>query len=350
MTTSKEAPMSILLTVVTLTLAISALCSLCEATLYSTRTGALEAVNPRSHTGRLARRFLGMKRHIEGPIAAILILNTLANTAGATMAGMYATHVFGAGWLPVFSGVFTLGILLCSEILPKTLGALYWRRLWPSMVLPLTVMQTLLHPAIRLTQLFTRLLTHGQTSSVVTEEEIIAMARLSAQAGEISAQESRMVQNIIKLEEQYVRDVMTPRPVMFALDAYTTVAEALPLVTDRGFSRVPIYEENREHITGYVILHDLSMAQVRQQTAMPLRSLAKSIVFVPETANCFNVLMMFLEQRLHIAIVVDEYGGVAGLVTLEDLLETMLGTEIVGEADRVVDLRQSARNRRVQGG
>ena len=335
--------MGILMLVVFLTLGISALCSLFEATLYSTRMGALEASKTEGTHSRQAQQFINMKRQIDIPIAAILILNTIANTAGATLAGMYASEVLGASKVIVFSLAFTLGILFLSEILPKTLGAIYWRRIWPLIVWPLTIMRYTLYPAITITQALTRLLMRGQTVPLVTEDEIVAMAHLGAQAGEITHEESHMVHNIIELENKQVSEIMTPRTVIFSLGASLTVEQALPEVNAKGFTRIPVYEEDYEHLTGYVMLQDLSAARTSNQHDLNLREIAKPLSFVPETVNCLTLLTTFLKLRRHIAIVSDEYGGVAGLVTLEDLLETLLGEEIVDETDQVVDLQQSAR-------
>jgi CBS domain containing-hemolysin-like protein len=335
--------MAILFLVVILTLSISALCSLVEATLYSTRMGALEAVSSGGNLGHLAKRLISMKRQIDVPIAAILILNTVANTAGATIAGMYAANILAPQFAIPFSICFTLAILFLAEILPKTLGAVYWRRIWPFIVWPLTMIRYALQPALIITQAFTTIVTRGQSISPVTEDEIIAMARLGAQSGEISAEESVMVRNIIELENKLVRNIMTPRPVIFALDAKMTVAEALPLVSAKGFTRIPIYEEDREHIVGYVVFQELSAARLSNLAHTPLRDYAKTMSFISETVNCLTLLTTFLKFRRHIAIVSDEYGGVAGLITLEDLIETLLGTEIVDETDRVVDLQQIAR-------
>lgn len=335
--------MGILLLVVFLTLGISALCSLFEATLYSTRMGALEAASAGGDLSHLAKRLISMKRQIDVPIASILILNTIANTAGATIAGMYAADILAPHLAIPFSILFTLGILFLAEILPKTLGAVYWRRTWPLIVWPLTLIRYTLKPALVVTQAFTKILTRGQSIAPVTEDEIIAMARLGAQSGEISPEESVMVRNIIELENKSVRDIMTPRPVIFSLDANMTMAEALPQVNAKGLTRIPIYEEDREHIVGYVVFQELSAAGTSNLAHTPLRDIAKTISFISETVNCLTLLTTFLKFRRHIAIVSDEYGGVAGLVTLEDLIETLLGTEIVDETDRVVDLQQSAR-------
>jgi CBS domain containing-hemolysin-like protein len=338
--------MSVLILVVVLTLLISAMCSLFEATLYSTRLGTLEAARSDPRRGKVARRFIALKRQVDVPIAAILILNTIANTAGATLAGMYASRFFGTSWVVVFSIVFTLSILMLSEILPKTLGAIHWRRFWPFILWPLTGMTVALYPAIWITQQVTKLLTQGYTVAAITEEEIIAAARLGAQAGEISPQESRMVHNVIHLENKQARDIMTPRTVMFALEANLTAEAALPLVNEQGFTRIPVYEQEREHITGYVTLHDLSRTLSTRQPQVPLRDMVKPVSFVSDTDDCLTLLTAFLRQRKHIAVVSDEYGGVAGLVTLEDLIETLIGAEIVDEADREVDLQKSARQRK----
>jgi CBS domain containing-hemolysin-like protein len=338
--------MGILLLVVFLTLAISGLCSFLEATLYSTRMGVLEAASAEGHLSHLAKRLISMKRQIDIPIAAILILNTIANTAGATIAGMYAADLLAPQFAIPFSILFTLGILFLAEILPKTLGAVYWRRTWPLVVWPLTMIRYALQPALVVTQAFTKLVTRGQSVPPVTEDEIVAMARLGAQSGEISPEESVMVRNIIQLENIPVRDIMTPRPVIFSLDAHMTVAEALPQVNAKGLTRIPIYEDDREHIVGYVVFQELSAAGASNLAQTPLRNFAKTISFVSETVNCLTLLTTFLKFRRHIAIVSDEYGGVAGLITLEDLIETLLGTEIVDETDRVVDLQQIARQHR----
>ena len=340
--------MLIFIFIVGATLFISAFCSLLEATLYSSRVGAIEAALTGGKLSKLAERFLAMKQHIATPIAAILILNTVANTAGATLSGMYAAETLGPGLVPLFSILLTLGILLFSEILPKTLGAAYWPQLWPVIVHPLAGIQFLLSPVVTLTQKFSNLFMPSSTEPEVTEGEILAMTRIGADAGEITLQERDMVHNIIALEERTIRDICTPRSVMSTLKADMTVADALAAVRENQnqFSRLPIRIENEsgiEDIVGYVTVHDLITAEHTQERETPLQTIAKPITAVPDTANCLGVLTTFLKQRRHIALVVDEFGSVFGLVTLEDLVETALGTEIVDETDQVTDLRARAR-------
>lgn len=340
--------MTILIVVVTLTILISAHCSLFEATLYSTRSTVLEAEQSTGKNKSAADKLMAMKRDIAVPIAAILILNTIANTAGATVAGMYAGTVLGPGLIPMFSVGLTLGILFLAEIMPKTLGAVHWRTIWPFIVTPLTVMKYGLYPAIVLTQWFSALFTMGRGVQSVTEDEILALVRMGAKEGEISDSESRLVHNIIELEDISVVSIMTPRTVVFSLDANISVGEAARMVDGKGFTRIPVYENDREDIIGYIMIHDLFSVRSMSSPDEPIRSLAKPMDFVPAGQNALALLTRALKERRHIYVVVDEYGGVEGLVTLEDLVETLLGDEIVDETDRVVDLRESAKRRRLQ--
>jgi CBS domain containing-hemolysin-like protein len=338
--------MSVLLFVVFLTIFISAQCSLYEATLYSTRLGTLEAAKAKSKTRQTALKMIQMKKQISEPIATILILNTIANTAGATIAGMYAHKTLGVGLVPIFSIVFTFAILFFAEVIPKTMGAVYWRTLWPVIVWPLTVIKYPLYPLIWVTEKFSNFLTRGRPPARITEEDILGSIRLGAKEGEITEWESLMVHNIIKLENTEVREVMTPRKVMFSLDAEMTIKEALQAAGGRGFTRIPVHGEDKDNILGYVMIHDLGCAGIMSEPDMPLSSIVKPISFAKEKTNCLTLLNRFLKKRSHISIIEDEYGGVAGIITLEDLLETVLGAEIVDETDAVVDLQKLARKRK----
>lgn len=338
--------MTILLIVVLLTLFISAQCSLYEATLYSTRMGALEASKSEGKRKGLAQKMIQMKKNIAVPISAILILNTIANTAGATLAGMFAHEVMGAQLVPFFSIGFTFAILFLSEITPKTLGAVHWRSFWPYIVWPLIIMKYSLYPFIFITQKFSDILTRGHPTTLLSEEEILGMVRVGANEGEITQWESLMVHNIIKLEDKLVREIMTPRTVMFVLDAATAIREAAQSVREKGFTRIPVFQGDKENIVGYVMRHEIDSLITLNQHETKISSIIREVPFVPETTNCLTLLMNFLKKRKHMAIVEDEYSGIAGLVTLEDILETVLGTEIVDETDQVVDLQQAARKLR----
>ena len=335
--------MTLLAVVVFITLIVSFHASLFEAIVYSTRLGTLEASRAAGKNERLAEQFIEMKKKIAATIASILILNTVANTAGATLAGFYASEAFGPANVPLFSVLFTLLILFFGEIMPKTLGAVYWRLLWPMIVWPLKTIKYLIYPAILVSQKFANFFIRGKSMPYITEDEILAAVRMGASEGEITHGESVLVHNIINLENKSVRDIMTPRTVIFSLDAEMTVREAVKAVDGKGFTRVPIYKGDGENVVGYVMIHDLFSVKTLESPDLQIRSIARPISFVPSTRDSLALLTSFLKHRRHIAMAVDEYGGIAGLVTLEDLIETLLGNEIVDETDRVVDLQERAR-------
>lgn len=338
--------MTVLIVVSVITILISFLCSLYEAILYSTRMSTLEVEKSEGKMKSKAQKMISMKNRISMPISAILILNTVAHTAGATLAGMYAAKALGDTMVPLFSVVFTIAVLFLSEILPKTIGAVYWRSLWPTIVWPLTIMKYALYPFIILTQKFSESLTDsGNTAPHVTEAEILGTIRMGARDGQISQWESLMLHNIIRLENKAVEEIMTPRTVMFTLNEEMELEKAFRLANEKGFSRIPVYRGDRENIVGYIMLNDLISARMLNEPGTRISSILKPIMFVREDQNCLVLLTSFLKKRLHIAMIGDDYGGVAGLVTLEDLIETILGAEIVDETDDVVDLQKLARKR-----
>ncbi len=340
--------MTFLAVLIVLTIIISASCSFSEATLYSTRIAALEAETTHGTRKSLAKRMIAMKRNISLPISAILILNTLANTGGATLIGVYAGHVLGPDQVPAFSAFLTFVILFIGEIAPKTIGASYWRKAWILIVWPLTAISYAFYPLVFMTQKFADALTRGRKAPSVTEDEILASVRMGAREGEITLRESHLVHNIIALENRRIEQIMTPRTVVFSLAAGMSVAEALQAVDQKGFTRIPIYQDNREDIIGYITVHDLFSVKTLSNPDAPISAIAKPISFVPETKDALAMLTTALGQREHIFVVIDEYGGVSGIITLEDLIETLLGDEIVDETDKEVDLREMAIRRRMQ--
>lgn len=289
--------------------------------------------------------FADMKKNIASPIAAILILNTVANTAGATIAGMYATGVLGSAWVPIFSAILTVAILVFSEIIPKTVGVVYWRSLWAGVAYPLKFIRFMLAPFIFVTQKMTSKLTSSQKGSTITEDEILHFVQLGAKEGEISREESVMIESIINLENIPISKIMTPRRVVFSLSAAADLRTAMTQIDKHVFTRIPVFENDREHIIGYVMRQDIQEAAFENTKEFNLKSLVKSITFERDTANCLSLLISFLKHRRHIAIVTDEFGGMDGIVSLEDLLETALGMEIVDETDQAVDLQKIAREK-----
>lgn len=337
--------MVILIIVAALTILISANCSLYESVLYSTRLGTLETAKKDPKRAGLAKNFIHMKTNISRPIASILIMNTIANTAGATIAGMYASEIFGTSLVIVFSIILTLSILYFSEIIPKTVGAIYWRNLWPFVVYPMKFLEKALLPLVYITQKFSNFITSDQKQTTFTEDEILAVVSIGAKEGQISDQESKLVKNIINLEEGDLKSVLTPRTMMFSLDSAITVPEAFKIAENRGFSRIPVYEEDKENILGYVMLSDLYSPENKKSK---LIEILRPVNFVDETTNLLVQLLAFLKGRSQIVIVNDEYDGLSGLVTLEDIIETMLGTEIVDENDQFIDMQEAARERKIR--
>ena len=336
--------MAILILTVSLSVLLSALCSLLESVLYSTRITTLEAAAAGEQ--KAAQAMLGLKAKIERPLAAILILNTVANTAGAAVAGWAAGQVWGGGSLWIFSLGFTLCILIFSEIMPKTVGAVHWRRLWRFAAMPLKTMVQGLLPFIWLTQAITRLVTRSRLDGPrISEEEILAAARLGAQGGQISLLEQGLIQNIILLEEIRAKDIMTPRTVMVAADGAMPLSQAREEARLWGHSRVPVFEGGPEEIIGYVLTNEVLIARFEPGLDPLLKHMVKPVRFVPGSANALNLLKSFLRGREHLYLVVDEYGGIMGLVSLEDVLESLVGSEIVDEKDTVADLQEMARRR-----
>jgi CBS domain containing-hemolysin-like protein len=336
--------MAELVIAVGLALFISAGCSLFEAVLYSVPRGHVEA---EARTGkRTARLFQEMRGDVQKPIAAVLSLNTIASTAGAAFAGSAAAVVFGQHSLAWFSALFTLSILIFSEIVPKTVGVIYGRSLVPLVAYPLRVLISLMRPIIWLSGMVTGLITRGQAGESITPEEIRVMARISLRSGGIRPYQERAIKNILTLQNKTAKDVMTPRTVIFSVNEHLTLREACEMATKWEHSRFPVYDRDQEDVVGIVLTKELFIALSHGREDVGLAELMRPVHFVVETAPLNRVLAEFLELRQHLFVVLDEYGGLAGLITLEDILEEILGHEIVDESDEVADKRELARKRR----
>ena len=325
---------------------ISAMCSLFEAVLYSVPISHIESL---AQSGRRTGEILrSLRADVKRPIAAILSLNTVANTAGATVAGAAAAKVFGSEFLGYFSAVFTLAILMLSEVIPKTAGVVYSRSLAPLVARPLLFMVWVLRPMIWLTGLATHLVApRGKTGQDhVSEEELLVMARLGLKAGSLDANEAGVIENILSLESKSVRDVMTPRMVIFSLSAGLTVGEVRELTDVLNHSRVPVYDKGTDDVVGMVMRRDMLTAMAQGRLDESLETMMRPVDFVAQSVSLDRVLRTFLERRQHLLMVIDEFGGLSGLVTLEDVLEEILGHEIVDEFDPATDMRQLAHQRR----
>jgi CBS domain containing-hemolysin-like protein len=333
-----------LIAVVCFAIIISACCSLFESVLYSVPLRHIETmVQEGKRSGKILRE---LRAHVDRPIAAILSLNTIANTAGAALAGAAATAVFGQRWLGFFSACFTLAILVFSEIIPKTAGVVYARSLAPVISFPLRWLVWLMTPAIWLCGLITGLITRHKTADSVSPDELKIMARLSLRMGDIKPYQESVIDNILSLETITVNEVMTPRTVIFSLSEHLTIGEASQKLDKWEHSRFPVYDKDTEDIVGIVLTKELFIAQTMGQGNKPLTELMRPARFVVETASLNNVLTEFMSSRQHLFVVIDEYGGLSGLIALEDILEEILGREIMDESDQVADKRALARLRR----
>lgn len=333
--------MNLLLLFVGFALGVSFLCSLLEAALLSSRIASLTQRRDGGSSG--ARLLLNIKqRRLDDAITAILTLNTVANTLGATMAGAQAAVVFGSAWVGLFSGVLTFLILVFSEIIPKTLGAAYAKPLAGFVGWTLHFLTLVMAPALLLSRAITRALTRGRRD-VLSRGELSTLIAMATRDGAISTDESRLFANLLRFREIQVEDVMTPRTVTFMLPAETTVEEFLAQREAEAFSRIPLYSGDRDNVVGYVIQRDILRAAAQDRDrSRPLKEFMRPIIFIPELARIGSALRQILERREPAAMVTDEHGGTAGMVTLEDLTEALLGVEIVDESDREVDMRQAA--------
>ena len=322
-------------------LSISFLASLLEATLLSVRISELE---PRAKAGnRGAALLLDLKQHrVDDAISAILTMNTIAQTLGAALAGAQAARVFGSARVGIFSGVLTLLVLVCTEIIPKTLGTVYAPQLVGIVGRIIQALTWILAPILYGTRFITRLIAPGGTPPI-SRSELSVLVGMAAREGAIRLQESQVFENVLELEKIKVEDVMTPRTVVIMLPATSTLGELVDDTETSSVSRIPIFSEHRDRVIGYCVQREALLAAARgSDPATPLSDFKRDVTFIPESATLARALRHFLEQGEHLAMAVDEFGGVSGLVTLEDLVETILGVEIVDESDRVADLRHLA--------
>jgi CBS domain containing-hemolysin-like protein len=333
----------LLITFVLLALVFSFLCSIAEAVILSV-TPAYTAVLEKQgkSSGPLLRK---LKASIGKPLAAILTLNTIAHTVGAVGAGAQAVVVFGSAYLGVISAVLTLLILVFSEIIPKTLGAHHWRKLAPATAHGLRFLVWLLYPFVILTEKLTGGMVEGVSLSGFSRSEFAAMAELSAEEGQLAERESEILKNLLKLRKTRVRDAMTPRTVLFSLPDRTTVREFFRKYEQVMFSRIPVFGEDPDLLNGFVLRGDLLLAQARGESVRTLDAFRRGLPVLPDSVSLAQAFTLLLRQTSHIAMVVDEYGDLQGILTLEDIFETLLGMEIVDEGDANVDMQELARDR-----
>lgn len=328
------------------TLTVSAFCSLLEAMILSTTTAEIESLKQKApKRGELLERF---RTDIEETSSAILSLNTVANTLGATVTGVLAVRVFHENPSVakyVVPASMTLGILIISEVIPKNLGILYRPSLQPYMVYPLHGVRMIMLPISWVCKKLVNFIAGKRNTEESGEEEIILLAEKSAKEGTLTADESQIISNALSLDDVRVSEIMTPRTVVSALEASETIGDVFERMPNVPFARLPIYEDNIDNIIGVVRRRDLLKAKADDRDIVPIKRLAQEVGFIPDTANAAHALQQFLKTHQQLAVTVDEFGSVSGVVTMEDIIEHILGQEIFEKDDLAVDMRELARRK-----
>ncbi|WP_262691797.1 CNNM domain-containing protein [Kordiimonas aestuarii] len=327
-----------------LAICVSFLCSVAEAVLLSVRPAYVTALEKKRRKGAKALRQL--RENLDRPLAAILILNTIAHTVGAAGVGAQAAQVFGSQYIAVTSAVLTLLILILSEIIPKTLGATFWQGLAPYVAISLLWVMRALYPLVWMSEKLTRLIARRDIHAFTfSRDEMTAMAQIGAEEGLLDEKELKIVRNLMRLHRFQVKDIMSPRAVIFVQPESRTVEDFFADHADNPFSRIPVYEENTDEITGYVLKQDLFIAQARDQFSRTLAEFRRDLPAIPDTITASHAYDRLMRDRSHIMLVVDEYGATRGLLTLEDVVETLVGLEITDELDTETDMQKLARRR-----
>ncbi len=332
--------MGLLVFYVLLALGVSFLCSIMEAVLLSISMSFI--AQQQQERPQLGAKLKKLKDNIDQPLAAILSLNTIAHTVGAAGAGAQAASIFGDAYIGVISAVLTLLILVLSEIIPKTLGAAYWRRLTPFVSVALEITTWTMWPLVKMAEFLTRLMTRNRPRKSVHRDEFIALAELGSQEGIFHRYEARVLQNLFFLRDIRTRDIMTPRTVVYALPETMSAEQAVAECGRLYFSRIPVYGETLDDIKGFALKSEILQAS-QETPEKALKDFCRPIVVVSGGLSLHELFEQMMNESTHIALVVDQYGGTEGIVTMEDFIETLLGLEIVDEVDKVEDMQEIAR-------
>ena len=331
---------SLIYIIMLISIAVSALCSTLEATLLSTPLSYISGLEEQGVKG--AARLKRLKQSPDRPISAILCLNTIANTVGASIVGSLVYEVYGDPLVGVFSTIFTLAILIFSEIIPKTIGTSYWRSLAIPASAIISAMIFITFPLVWILEHLTHLISSRSTQVSVSREDISAMVSVATEEEVIETEEKKMIQNLLKLDEITAHEIMTPSTVVEMAEGQMTIKEFYD--SDLTHSRILVYdEENSDYVIGYVLRQTVLEKMAEDKFATSVREISRPILSFPESEPVGNIWEKFLEKKEHISVIIDEYGTFRGIVTLEDVIETMLGQEIVDETDEVVDMQEYAK-------
>ncbi|HMP28920.1 MAG TPA: CNNM domain-containing protein [Saprospiraceae bacterium] len=335
--------MTLLLVYLFIALFTSFLCSIMEAVLLSVPISYLKSRHEAGDEG--ANSMIIMKEDIDKPLSAILSLNTVAHTVGAAGVGAQATKVFGEASFGIVSAILTILILVLTEIIPKTLGANFSKELVGISSRIIKGMMFLTYPLVWVSSILTKLLSRDKAELTTSREEISALASIGTQEGIFADKENKIIQNLIQLKGLKIRDVMTPRIVVVTASEDMTLQEFLKNKEFLHFSRIPIYQDNKDNITGYVFRELVFEKLAEDQFDLKLKDIKREIISFPENITLFDAWEILLMKKEHISLVIDEYGGMDGITTIEDIIESLLGFEIVDEKDREDDMQKYALKR-----
>ena len=323
-----------------ISIAVSALCSTLEATLLSTPLSYITGLEDQGVKGAL--RLKKLKQNSDRPISAILCLNTIANTVGASIVGSLVYEVYGDALVGIFSTIFTFAILIFSEIIPKTIGTSYWRSLALPASVIINAMIFISFPLVWVLERMQKIISSRSNQVSVSREDISAMVSVATEEEVIEKEEKKMIQNLLKLDELTAHEIMTPSAVVEMAEGNMTIREFYD--SDLSHSRIPVYdEENDEYVIGYVLRQEILEKMAEDKFTTRLNDIIRPIMLFNEDDSVADIWEKMLAKKEHISVILDEYGSVRGIVTLEDVIETMLGHEIVDEKDEVVDMQEYAK-------
>ncbi|MGQ8337853.1 CNNM domain-containing protein [Sunxiuqinia sp. A32] len=335
--------MSMLILYLFLALGVSFLCSILEAVILSI---PLPYIHSHIKTGsNSALKLRKLKNNIDQPLSAILSLNTIAHTIGAAGVGAQAVAIFGNQWFGIISAILTLLILFISEIIPKTIGATFWRELSKPTAYILDVIIVLMYPLVVVSGLLTRLFSREKNPQILSREEIAVLTDLGAEEGVFNENERKIINNTLLTQSLKVKEIMTPRTVLATAPETMKLVDFFSRKEFFAYSRIPVYQESIDEITGYILKYQLMEKLLDNQGKIELKEIKREIITCYESFTVSQLFNLLIEKNEHIALVLNEYGSTEGIVTMEDIIETILGREIIDERDDKIDMQLHAREK-----
>jgi CBS domain containing-hemolysin-like protein len=327
----------------TLALVVSFLCSIVEAVILSV---SAPFIKMKEMEGKTFVKYLkNLKNQIDQPLSAILTINTVAHTVGAAGVGAQAVAVFGEIYFGLISAILTILILFFSEIIPKTIGAVFWRKLALPSTYVIIGMIYLSYPLVVISKYITKIISKNKESQRVTREEVVALVHIGTKEGVLKETESKIIDNLVKLKTLNLRDIMTPRTVVVSAPEEISLNDFIKQKEYMQYSRIPVYSGNIDNITGYILKSDVLEKLAKGSRNQELRNLKRPIIIFFENFSITKLFEELLLKKEHIALIIDEYGGMQGLATMEDIIETLLGLEIMDEKDIEVNMQELAKKR-----